>query len=60
MAERAGISQRAMFIAILGATILGSVLGHLVRIYLGYRWVPPNAAGETTSVVPGTRSAPSW
>jgi hypothetical protein len=51
MADRSRVSQRAMFLAILGATVAGSVLGHLVRIYLGYRFGPADVAGDTTNVV---------
>ncbi|MCC6728457.1 MAG: hypothetical protein IT208_03875 [Chthonomonadales bacterium] len=51
MAERSRMSQRGMFAAILLATVLGSVLGHLVRIYLGYRWTPGDVGGDTADVV---------
>jgi hypothetical protein len=51
MGEGARISQRALFIAILFAVILGSVLGHLVSIYRGYRWAAASAGGDTAGVV---------
>lgn len=51
LAERSQISQRAVFVALVLATIVGSVVGHLVRIYLGYRWTPGDAGGDTASVV---------
>jgi hypothetical protein len=40
-----------MFFAILLATVLGSVFGHLVKIYLSYRWTPEVAGGDTTNVI---------
>jgi hypothetical protein len=51
LAERSRLSQRWVFVALLIATLAGSVLGHLVRIYLGYRWTPGDAGGETANVV---------
>jgi hypothetical protein len=51
MGDTARINQRALFIAILIATILGSVLGHLVYIYNGYRWGAQEAGGDTADVV---------
>jgi hypothetical protein len=51
MGDRTGVSPRAVFLAILAATVLGSVLGHMVHIYLGYRFTPSDSAGDTTSVV---------
>ena len=51
MAELAHVNQRGVFMAILLATIAGSVFGHLVRIYLGYRWTPADVAGDTASVI---------
>lgn len=38
MGESAKLNQRALFVAILVATIVGSVLGHLVYIYSGYHY----------------------
>ncbi len=51
MAELARVNQRSVFMAILLATIAGSIFGHLVRIYLGYRWTPADVAGDTASVI---------
>jgi hypothetical protein len=51
MGDAARINQRALFIAILLATIAGSVLGHLCYIYKGYRFAAPRAGGETAGVV---------
>ena len=51
MGEQSQLSRRGMFLAILLATVAGSVLGHLVRIYLGYRWTPGDVAGDTTNVI---------
>ncbi len=51
MGDRYRVSQRGIFLALIIATIAGSVLGHLVRIYLGYRFGPGDVAGDTTNVV---------
>ena len=51
MGETARLNQRALFVAILFATIVGSVLGHLVYIYLGYRWAAQRSGGDTADVV---------
>jgi hypothetical protein len=51
MAEVSRLNQRGMFFALVLATIVGSVLGHLIRIYLGYRFTPGDSAGDTTNVV---------
>ncbi len=51
MAEQSRISPRAMFLAVVLATIAGSILGHLVKIYHGYRWTPGDSGGDTTDVV---------
>ncbi len=50
MGETARISQRALFVAIMLAVVIGSVLGHLVYIYKGYRWAAPSAGGDTAWV----------
>lgn len=41
MAERPGLRPLGMFAALTLAILVGSVAGHLVRIYLGYRWGAP-------------------
>jgi hypothetical protein len=51
MGEEARINQRALFMAILAATIVGSIIGHLCYIYKGYRWAAPRAGGDTAGVV---------
>lgn len=51
MGENARLNQRALFVAILLATVIGSVLGHLCYIYNGYRWAAPQAGGDTADVV---------
>jgi hypothetical protein len=51
MGERSQMSQRGLFLAILLAIIAGSIAGHLVHIYLGYRDGAPNAGGDTAAVV---------
>jgi hypothetical protein len=51
MGETARLNQRALFVAILLATIVGSVLGHCVYIFKGYRWAAPHAGGDTAGVV---------
>ncbi|HZT41403.1 MAG TPA: DUF6785 family protein [Chthonomonadaceae bacterium] len=51
MGETARINQRALFVALLIATIIGSVLGHLVYIYLGYRWGAQQSGGDTADTV---------
>lgn len=51
MGERSHMSQRGLFLAILLAIVAGSLAGHLVRIYAGYRWGAPGAGGDTAAVV---------
>lgn len=52
LAERSPmLSQRGMFVALLIATIAGSILGHLIRVWLGYRYTPGNGGGETAGVI---------
>jgi hypothetical protein len=51
MGDTARINQRALFIAILFATVFGSVLGHLVYIFKGYHWGADEAGGDTAGVV---------
>src|SRR5260370_38971632 len=45
------MSKRAVFAAVLMAIVAGSLAGHLVRIYAGYRYGAPSAGGDTGSVV---------
>jgi hypothetical protein len=51
MGERSQMSQRGLFLSILLAIVAGSIAGHLVHIYLGYRDGAPNAGGDTAAVV---------
>jgi hypothetical protein len=51
MGDSAKLNQRALFIAILLATVIGSVLGHLTYIYTGYHYGATNPGGETAGVV---------
>jgi len=51
MGETARMNQRALFIAILFATIVGSVLGHFTYIYKGYHWAAQDVGGDTAGVV---------
>lgn len=51
MGESARMNQRALFLAILIATVVGSVLGHLVYIYKGYHFAATQAGGDTAGVV---------
>jgi hypothetical protein len=51
MGDTARINQRALFIAILFATVVGSILGHLTYIYNGYRWAARHSGGDTAGVV---------
>jgi hypothetical protein len=51
MGERSHMSQRGLFLAILLAILAGSLAGHLVRIYAGYRWGAGGAGGDTAAVV---------
>lgn len=51
MGDSARINQRALFVAILFATIIGSVLGHLTYIFKGYHWGAPQEGGDTAGVV---------
>ena len=51
MGDTARISQKAIFVAILLAVVIGSVLGNLMYIYRGYRWAANVAGGDTAGVV---------
>ena len=51
MAQRSRVSPRGMFFALLLATVVGSILGHLVRTYIDYRGVPGDSSPETVGVV---------
>lgn len=51
LGDRARISARGVFGALVAATVAGSILGHLSRIYVGYHLTPGNSGGDTTAVV---------
>ncbi len=51
LGESVRLNQKALFVGLLLASLLGSVLGHLVYIYKGYRWGAPHEGGDTTDVV---------
>ncbi len=51
MGDAARINQKALFVAILAATVIGSVLGHMTYIYNGYHWGPKHEGGDTAGVV---------
>lgn len=58
MGERSRMSQRGLFVALLLAIVAGSLAGHLVRIYAGYRYGAPSAGGDTASVVQNLVNTP--
>jgi len=52
LGQRSKISSRGMFLALLVATIMGTLFGHVIRTYIDYRGLPPvNSAPETTYLV---------
>jgi hypothetical protein len=51
MGDTARLNQRALFMAILLATVVGSVLGHLVYIYNDYHYAAKNNGGDVADVV---------
>lgn len=51
MGERARINQRALFIAILLAMVVGSIFGHLTYIYRGYVFGSGDVGGDVSGVV---------
>jgi hypothetical protein len=58
MGERSQMNQRGLFAAVLLAIVAGSLAGHLVRIYAGYRFGAPGAGGDTASVAANLISNP--
>jgi hypothetical protein len=58
MGERSPMSQRGLFAAVLLAIVAGSLAGHLVRIYAGYRYGAPRAGDDTASVVTNLVTTP--
>ncbi len=51
MGDSARINQRALFVGILFATVIGSVLGHMAYIYKGYHYGPAHEGGDTAGVI---------
>lgn len=51
MGDIAKMNQRMLFVAIVVATVVGSVLGHLCFIYKGYRFAAVRAGGDTAGVI---------
>ncbi len=51
MGDTAKVSQRAIFIAVILATIVGCFLGHGISIFKGYRFGAQDQAGDTANVV---------
>lgn len=51
MGESSGLNQLFLFGALVLATVVGTLLGHLVHIYLGYRWGNGGAGSDTAGVV---------
>ena len=51
MGESAKINQRALFVAIILATIIGSGLGHVAYITRGYIYAAKHEGGDTSGVV---------
>ena len=59
LADRSGMSQRGMFVALLIALVLGSGLGFLTNIFLAYRWGPgAGAANDVAGVVSTIQTSP--
>ena len=59
LADRTGVSQRGMFVALLLALVVGSGLGFLTHIYLAYRWSPADwVPNEVASVVTTLQTSP--
>ena len=51
MGETGKMNQRALFVAITVATVVGCILGHLVYIWKGYHYAAPRAGGDVAGVV---------
>jgi hypothetical protein len=59
LADRTGLSQRGMFLALFLALLVGTVGGFLTNIYLGYRWTPGSwVANEVSGVVNTMQTSP--
>lgn len=51
MGDKAQYSQRAIFLSIMLAVVVGSVLGHLSYIYRGYHYGAGDSGGDVAGVV---------
>ncbi|HEX5324373.1 MAG TPA: DUF6785 family protein [Capsulimonadaceae bacterium] len=51
LADRSRIRASGIFVALVLATVAGTAIGHLVRIYEGYRYVPDNHVWENNGVI---------
>jgi hypothetical protein len=51
MGDTTRLNQRALFLAILLATVFGSVMGHFAFLSRGYHYAAPQAGGDTAGVV---------
>ena len=51
MADVGKMNQRSLFVALILATIVGSMLGHMTYIWHGYHYAAPRAGGEVAGVV---------
>jgi hypothetical protein len=59
LAEKTGLSGRAMFGALFLATVLGSFGGFIAHVWLGYRWTPVSwISSEVSGVVNSITSTP--
>jgi hypothetical protein len=51
LGERTGTSQGVIAVGVMLAVVAASVSGHLIRIWLGYRWGAAMGGGDVTNVV---------
>ncbi len=51
MGDTGKMNQRALFVAITVATVIGCILGHLMYIWKGYHYAAERGGGETAGVV---------
>ncbi|MDQ2686443.1 MAG: hypothetical protein M3Y28_01090 [Armatimonadota bacterium] len=51
LGSRTRLNAGGVFGALILATVVGSVIGHLTRIYIGYSQTPSNSANDTTAVI---------
>lgn len=59
LADRTGLSGRAMFLGLVLAIALGSFGGFIAHVWLGYRWTPVSwVSGEVGGVINSITSTP--